>query len=147
MVTPDYDVVVVGGGGAGLTAAATARTAGASVLVLEGSRALGGSTAVASGSFLAAGTDVQRAAGIVDDGPDALFRFWMNACQWIADPAIVRRYCDEAPAALAWLAGHGVAYRAGAAAGDPPRRRRPRPSPGRGRAGDRRRPRPGLSGA
>ena len=106
----DYDVVVVGGGGAGLTAAATARAAGASVLLLEGSRELGGSTAVASGSFLAAGTDVQRAAGVVGDGPDALFRFWMNACQWIADPAIVRRYCDEAPAALAWLAHHGVPY-------------------------------------
>ena len=109
-MTSDYDVVVVGGGGAGLTAAATARAAGASVLLLEGSRALGGSTAVASGSFLAAGTDVQRAAGVVGDGPDALFRFWMNACQWIANPAIVRRYCDEAPAALAWLADHGVPY-------------------------------------
>lgn len=110
-MVPDYDVVVVGAGGAGLSAAIAAHDAGRSVLVVDGATAPGGSTAVASGSFLAAGTAVQAEAGIDADSPDELFRFWMLACQWQADPAIVRRFCDQAPATLSWLRDLGVAFR------------------------------------
>ena len=108
----DFDVVVVGAGGAGLAAAVAASDAGASVLVVEGARNPGGSTALASGSFLAAGTTVQRDAGFPDDTADALFRFWMLSCQWQADPAIVRRYCDRAADTLSWMQELGVCYRA-----------------------------------
>jgi succinate dehydrogenase/fumarate reductase flavoprotein subunit len=40
-----FDVVVTGGGGAGLAAAIEARTAGCTVVLLEKSASLGGSTA------------------------------------------------------------------------------------------------------
>lgn len=45
----EFDVVVIGSGGAGLTAALTAATAGASVQVFEKSVSLGGTTAVSGG--------------------------------------------------------------------------------------------------
>ncbi len=60
----DYDVVVVGGGAAGLSAALAAREYGARVLLVEAGAQTGGSTALSGGAFLAAGTSVQRAAGI-----------------------------------------------------------------------------------
>jgi fumarate reductase flavoprotein subunit len=60
---PDYDVVVIGAGGAGLAAALTAAEDGASVLAIEAADKPGGSTALAGGSFMAAGTDVQAAIG------------------------------------------------------------------------------------
>ena len=65
----DYetDVVIVGGGGAGLAAAVEASSTGARVLVLEACPQLGGTTGMAVGSFTAAGTKYQRAAGIADD--------------------------------------------------------------------------------
>ena len=46
-----YDVIVVGYGGAGATAAIAAHDAGARVLVLEKAAAGGGSTAESGGSF------------------------------------------------------------------------------------------------
>jgi fumarate reductase flavoprotein subunit len=62
-----FDVVVVGGGGSGLAAALEAADRGASVALIEKGRELGGTTALSVGSFAAAGTAIQRAAGIVDD--------------------------------------------------------------------------------
>lgn len=63
----NVDVVVVGGGGAGLAAALEAASQGASVVLLEKGAALGGTTSISVGSFAAAGTDIQRRAGIIDD--------------------------------------------------------------------------------
>ncbi len=60
------DVVVVGGGGAGLTAACEARRLGRRVLLLEKAARVGGTTALSVGSIMAAGTRLQRAAGIQD---------------------------------------------------------------------------------
>ena len=56
----DFDVIVVGGGGAGMSAAIMAADAGASVLLIEADAKLGGSTALSGGVYYAAGTSVQR---------------------------------------------------------------------------------------
>jgi fumarate reductase flavoprotein subunit len=63
------DVLVVGGGGGGLSAAVSARLAGASVILTEKEPELGGNTARSIGSIPGAGSRLQRAAG-VEDGPD-----------------------------------------------------------------------------
>ena len=52
-----YDVVVVGAGLAGLTAALTAEQQGAKVALLEKQGIVGGTSIFSSGNFLAAGTD------------------------------------------------------------------------------------------
>jgi fumarate reductase flavoprotein subunit len=76
MVQQDYDVIVVGGGGARLAAAIDASSAGARVLVCEAASQLGGSTAVAGGLFLAADTKLQSAQGVTDSA-DAFFSYIM----------------------------------------------------------------------
>ena len=53
----DVDVVVVGAGAAGLSAANTALEAGANVLILEKTGVTGGSTARSGGKILGAGTE------------------------------------------------------------------------------------------
>src|SRR3546814_15977234 len=63
----DADIVVIGGGGSGLTAAIFAKTEGASVLLLEKHTEVRGSTGLSIGSITAPGTWHQRQKGIVDN--------------------------------------------------------------------------------
>src|ERR1700751_1400930 len=90
----DFDVIVVGGGGAGLAAAIEAKRAGASVLVCEAAGRLGGSTALSGGLVLAADTKFQKAQGI-SDSPDDFYDYIMIMNRWEIEDAVARRYADE----------------------------------------------------
>ena len=65
----EADVVVVGSGFAGLSAAIEARKAGASVLVIEKMPGLGGNSALCAGDMAVPGSPVQKALGITGDSP------------------------------------------------------------------------------
>jgi fumarate reductase flavoprotein subunit len=106
-----YDVLVVGGGGAGMAAALAAHEAGASVLIVEASPRTGGSTALSGGAFLAAGTSVQHEAGFDGDTADELFDYYMTFNQWAVEPGIVRRFSQNAAPTLEWLRSLGVEFR------------------------------------
>src|SRR5580693_3753249 len=106
----DYDVIVVGGGGAGLAAALEALEHGARVLIVDAGDRLGGSTNLSGGHVYAAGTSVQRAAGIEDDRPRAAYDYVMMLNQYRLEPSVVRRLCESAPAAVEWLIGLGVQF-------------------------------------
>ncbi|MGO2520407.1 MAG: FAD-dependent oxidoreductase [Microbacterium sp.] len=67
----DVDVIVVGAGGCGLTAAIAAAEAGASVALLEKEDRAGGNTWLSTGSVPAAGSRFQKDAG-VDDSPETM---------------------------------------------------------------------------
>lgn len=109
MPDQDFDVIVVGSGGAGLTSAITAREAGASVMLVEADTVLGGATRFSTGVVYAAGTSVQRSAGIEDDA-DAMYNYLMVLNQYAVRPAMMRYYADNAAAALEWLREIGVTF-------------------------------------
>ena len=107
----EADVVVVGLGCAGASAALEAAEAGARVIVLERASAGGGASAMAGGSiYLGGGTPVQEACGFTDTAED-MFRFLMAACGPDADEAKVREYCDGSLEHFDWLVAHGVPFK------------------------------------
>lgn len=65
-VEATYDVVICGGGGAGLSAALAAKEAGASVVIVEKSGALGGNSLLAGGAFNACDPGRQAAVSMTD---------------------------------------------------------------------------------
>ena len=104
---PDFDVAVIGSGFAGLTAAITARQQGASVLLLEGSSELGGSSRLSGGKLMGACTRMQAEKGIVDD-PEDMYRFYMALNRFRLEPAVVRTLCYQSGATIDWLQDVGV---------------------------------------
>lgn len=109
-MSTDVDVLVVGSGAAGLSAALSAREAGATrVLVAEAEGVIGGSSRLSGGYLMGAGTRIQAAAGI-EDSADALFRHYLTLNAWQVDVEVVRRLCERCGPAVDWLAELGVAF-------------------------------------
>jgi succinate dehydrogenase/fumarate reductase flavoprotein subunit len=106
---PDYDVIVIGAGAAGLSAALTASTAGASVLVVESESAVGGSSVLSGGVFMAAGTSVQRSLGI-EDSPADLLHDYLLFNQYRVEPALARQLAYGSGPAVEWLIALGVQF-------------------------------------
>lgn len=104
----DVDVVVVGAGAAGLSAAITAQEAGANVLLLEKGGVTGGSTVRSGGKILAAGTPWQEKQGYTDNA-DMMYEYLMSFDRdGIMSETLVRTFCDNSAENLQWLEDRGV---------------------------------------
>lgn len=109
----DYeaDVVVVGYGVAGASAAIEAARAGADVLVLERTGGWGGAAALSGGFiYLGGGTALQKALGF-EDTPENMERFLMAALGPGADEAKIHDYCQGSVEHFEWLVAQGVPFK------------------------------------
>jgi 3-oxo-5alpha-steroid 4-dehydrogenase len=106
------DVVVVGLGVAGSSAAVAARQAGAEVLAVERA-ATGGGTSAHSGGllYLGGGTALQRACGY-EDSPENMGAFLRAALGPEADDERIEAYCYGSAEHFDWLVAAGVPFRA-----------------------------------
>lgn len=106
----DFDVLVIGSGAAGLSAALAAHQAGAErILVAEGEGIIGGSSRLSGGLMMGAATRYQKAQGI-EDSPEALFHDYMTLNQWKVESAVVERLTQRAGEAVEWLGDLGVEF-------------------------------------
>jgi len=104
-----YDVVVVGTGGGALTGAAVAATAGLSVLVVEKTDLIGGTSAYSGGACWLPGSQVQQRAGIPDSTESA--RSYLAAILQDPDDVKVEAFLSHAPELVAELeADEGVDF-------------------------------------
>lgn len=95
------DFAVVGGGPAGLTAAAYAAEHGKKVILLEKTQRLGGAGVYAT-LLMPVGTKWEAEAG-VPDLTDALVKCAMNATNWKLDPQLVRAAYHASGQVFDWL--------------------------------------------
>ncbi len=106
----EADVVVIGAGGAGTTAAIEAARAGASVVVFEKASAKGGNTAHSGGvAYLGGGTDLQKAHGF-EDTADNMFEYLKLQMGPTADQERLRFFCDNSVEHYNWLVNEGVVF-------------------------------------
>src|SRR6056297_5266 len=95
------DIVVIGSGFAGLSAAIEAHEAGASVIVLEKMKASGGNSIISDGGIAAPGTNLQKKYGI-NDSTDLMYQDMLKAGLGLNDPDLVRVLVDQAKGAFEW---------------------------------------------
>jgi len=101
----EFDVIVVGSGGAGMTAALTAAHHGLSAVVVEKAEVYGGSTARSGGGLWLPGNEVLRQAGVATDADGA--RAYLAH---VAGPEVLperrRAFLEHGPAMLAFVRAH-----------------------------------------
>ncbi len=105
-----FDVVVIGSGGAGLSAAIMAKEAGAKTVVLEKMPYIGGNTNFASGGMNSAGTKMQLAAGITGDSPKLFYDDTMKGGHNLNNPALLKTMTENAKYAEEWLMDLGAKF-------------------------------------
>jgi fumarate reductase flavoprotein subunit len=105
-----YELVILGGGLAGMCAAVEAGEAGASVLLLEKQDELGGSTVLSSGYMAFAGTDMQESAGIKDT-TQSLSDDLIEVGGGVNDSDLIKTYGQYQLETYQWLKNHGVEFR------------------------------------
>ena len=101
-----WDLIVVGGGSAGLPCAIFAAQQGARVLVVDRAHRLGGTLDRSMGQIAAAGTRLQAELEI-EDSPEAHFDDIMRISKGKVDTELVRVFVNEAARTLDWLGEHG----------------------------------------
>lgn len=103
------DVVVIGAGASGASAAVTAAENGAKVILLEKNINPGGTTAMGGGLF-GAYSSLMEAEGEAPVDTEALFRDWMKEMVWKADANLVKKYLKLSYTTVDWLIGYGFEF-------------------------------------
>ena len=109
--TPEVPVAIVGAGACGLTAALMLRDAGIDCVLLERDARAQGSTALSSGFIPAAGTRMQREAGVPDDSAERFAQDIQAKAHGTAAAHLVAAYTGAiAPALDALQSRHGLRF-------------------------------------
>jgi len=107
--TERYDVVVIGFGIAGGSAALEAARAGVRVLLLERAAVHGGTTCMAGGHFyLGGGTAVQQATGH-EDSAEEMYKYLL-AVSKEPEHDKIRAYCEGSVEHFGWLESLGFEF-------------------------------------
>lgn len=104
------DIVVVGAGGAGMSAALSASEQDVEILVLEKLAFAGGSTSMSGGLVNAAGTRFQKAMGITEDTIDLHISDTWNRGDQLGDLKMVTLLCNQVIPMMEWLEGYGLQW-------------------------------------
>lgn len=105
--TNETDIVVIGGGGAGITAAIAAYEKGAKVILIEKTSMLGGNTNYATGGINAANTKIQKKLGI-EDSAELYFADTMKGGKQKNNKDLVKVLTTNSSGIIDWLVERGV---------------------------------------
>lgn len=104
----EADVIVIGGGASGITAAVAAAEKDASVILIEKGSTTGGAANMGMG-FFAVESKYQKAQ-MVDFTKEDAFNLFMNYTHWRVDARLVRKYIEQTASTIDWAESMGVEF-------------------------------------
>lgn len=102
-----YDIIIVGAGGAGMTAAIEAKDAGLNPVIFEKMPVAGGNTLKSSSGMNASATKFQQADGI-NDSNEAFYEETLKGGGGTNDQELLHYFVDHSAAAIDWLDQNGI---------------------------------------
>ncbi|MDO4492598.1 MAG: FAD-dependent oxidoreductase [Clostridia bacterium] len=108
VVDLDCDVVVVGAGGSGMSAALAASQAGANVIIVEKSAAVGGSSIMSMG-LGAVGSSMQKEVEMGNFTISQWMSDWLYQQNYMVSAPMIYKYMSESGKTVDWMLENGVA--------------------------------------
>ena len=108
--TIDTDLVVIGGGGAGMTAAIRARELGLEVTLLEKMSFMGGAISISGGNQVVMGSQMQKDLGVTDDSVESMVEDFMANGANLNVPELITLYAENVGETSDWLQEEGVTF-------------------------------------
>lgn len=107
----ETDIVIVGSGIGGMSAAVQASLAGAKVIILEKSKVTGGDSSICTGNFYCCGSKYQDSLGLTDYGTaEEIAQFYLAQSDGDANIDICRMVAENSGAAMDWLVSFGCEF-------------------------------------
>lgn len=111
VLKPSYnsEVIIIGGGGAGLAAAVSAHENGSKVIVIEKMPQVGGNTLISGAAFNSVNPKKQKLQNI-EDSNELFFKHTYEGGDKEGDSSLVKILTHNAYATITWLESHGVEF-------------------------------------
>ena len=106
----DTDLVVIGGGGAGMTAAIRAKELGLDVTLVEKMPFMGGAISISGGNQVVMGSQMQKDLGVTDDSVESMVEDFMANGAGLNVPELITLYAENVGETSDWLQEEGVTY-------------------------------------
>ncbi len=106
----DTDLVIVGGGAAGMIAAINAAEQGIKVTLVEKMNFLGGASAICGGSVVTEGSQLQKDLGVKDDSPAKLAYDLLDNGHQKNDMNALLFYVNNVGKSIDWIMSKGVKF-------------------------------------
>ena len=104
LVKEKADIVVIGAGGSGISAAVKAETLGADVILIEKMPVIGGATALNAGTLIATGSKYQREVmKETKDSPELAYKDIFTVGKNRNDPTLVKMVTERVGGVVDWL--------------------------------------------
>lgn len=104
VIRENTDIVVVGAGGAGISAAVKAETLGKSVILIEKMPTIGGATVLNAGTLIATGSRYQREVmKETKDSPELAYKDIFRVGKDRNDPVLVKMVTEKVGSVVDWL--------------------------------------------
>lgn len=109
-VTIDTDLVIVGGGGAGMTACIRAEELGLDTVLVEKMSFMGGAISVSGGNQVVMGSKMQAELGVTDDSVESMVEDFMKNGAGLNVPELITLYAENVGETSDWLQEEGVTF-------------------------------------
>ncbi len=108
--TIEAQLVVVGGGGAGMAAAIRARELGLDVVLVEKMSFMGGAISISGGNQVVSGSKMQKDLGVTDDSVESMVEDFMANGANLNVPELITLYAANVGETSDWLQSIGVTF-------------------------------------
>lgn len=108
--TLEADVIIVGGGAAGMTACIRAEELGLNVILVEKMSFMGGAVSISGGNQVVMGSNMQKEAGVTEDTVASMVEDFMANGANLNVPELLTLYAENVGTTSDWLQEKGVTF-------------------------------------